>query len=63
MTMLDLKADIGIAIFTLFWALAVYSNRKASKRDVLPDPDRSVKREIQITDEMDRRTKRIERQG
>lgn len=61
--MLDLKADIGIAIFTLFWALAVYSNRKASKRDVLPDPDRSVKREIQITDEMDRRTKRIERQG
>ena len=66
--MLDLKADIGIGIFVLFLALAFYIRHLASKKkfldgEVLPDPDRSVKRETQIADEMARWMRRVNRQG
>ena len=42
-----------LGFFTL-WALGVWVLERLSENDALPPPDRSVKRNIQISDEMDR---------
>lgn len=43
-----------LAGFFLAWCAGVWFLEWMDNRAVLPDPDRSVKRNIQITDEMER---------
>ena len=46
----------------ILWCAGVWLAERRHK-DVLPDPDRSVKRNIQITDEMERLKAARRRQG
>lgn len=59
---------IGIVLFTMFMGLALYVRWLEGKKylvddEVLPPPDRSVKRGAQVADEMSRYASRVGRQG